>query len=701
MDGRASPSPQGAAEPTDAGAVAGPSSVAAGQAQTEGAAGPVKPGGAKISCLACRAAKRKCHTPDVHTTCRRCVTHELVCEYQKHRRGRRKKETSASAPADASPSSLPTVPLQPPVYPPLPQLPAKQASTYGSAPGTAQSHASQSPTGTGASTIQFSHVVREGDSSPFIAGPSTAQPPPSGSGSFGLLRSNYPDPLQAGVLNELDVFELFNYYFENLNLVVAILDPRLHTPNYCQQKSALLFSAVLCVTAKILRPDAYSACLAIANKLVGQAVEYGLCSVEVVQAINLLTHWKKADDATSWRKVGYAIRMAQELRLNVRASRPLPAEEMQARGILNRERAWLNLIIADYHLAIHHSLPRMISEEDIDDPAEWLAEHPHLPTPGESSLPPWIIFSRMCRLYADLLAAMNGDPSNLRSLKWIEHDWHRWRAKWLDRPDFLPPQVSTIRLCDALFAFHLAEYRLLYNYRYRAKDQVVNVDVPSDLTIAFCGCVDAAVGLANVFQDHFVRPGYLPFCFNLAYVALAICSIWLVKNIATMSQSDRERVVRTLSDIQVAVEAASRSSDDMPAYMHRLLTHLLSTLSPATQLSSLAASQNASTLTQPVSQDAQDYPSSGSNSSWSLSSAQQIIQDNLHHHHPHPALPPQQEQQPFASTSTATLPQQEQADASVFAGLDALPMHEDMLFPAADDDIWRLLFPVTGDTAMQ
>lgn len=96
------------------------------------------------------------------------------------------------------------------------------------------------------------------------------------------------------------------------------------------------------MTAKILRPDAYSACLAIANKLVGQAVEYGLCSVEVIQAINLLTHWKKADDATSWRKVGYAIRMAQELRLNVRVIRPLPADEMQAREILNRERAWLS-----------------------------------------------------------------------------------------------------------------------------------------------------------------------------------------------------------------------------------------------------------------------------------------------------------------------------------------------------------------------
>lgn len=112
--------------------------------------------------------QRKCHTPDVHTTCRRCVTHELVCEYKKHRRGRRKKETTEAslAPADASPSSLPAVPLQPPVYPPLPPPPGRRASTYGSAQGTAESLASQSPAGAGAaSKIQFSHVVREGDSS--------------------------------------------------------------------------------------------------------------------------------------------------------------------------------------------------------------------------------------------------------------------------------------------------------------------------------------------------------------------------------------------------------------------------------------------------------------------------------------------------------------------------------------------------------
>jgi hypothetical protein len=99
---------------------------------------------------------------------------------------------------------------------------------------------------------------------------------------------------------------------------------------------------VLTVAAKIRRPKTYAACLMISNKLLGQAVEFGLCSLELVQAIVLLTHWKKPDDGTSWRRVGYAIRMAQELRLNIKGSRPLSKNEKSAREVLNRERAWLS-----------------------------------------------------------------------------------------------------------------------------------------------------------------------------------------------------------------------------------------------------------------------------------------------------------------------------------------------------------------------
>lgn len=129
-------------------------------------------------------------------------------------------------------------------------------------------------------------------------------------------------------------------YFRHLNAAVAILDPVLHTPVYCRHYSPLLFTAVVTVTVRVIRPKIYPQCLLLANKLVGQAVEFGLCSIEVVQTLCLLTHWKKPDDETSYVRMGYAIRMAQQLQLDTKAPRPLPQDERQAREVLNRERAW-------------------------------------------------------------------------------------------------------------------------------------------------------------------------------------------------------------------------------------------------------------------------------------------------------------------------------------------------------------------------
>lgn len=590
-----------------------------------------------------------------------------------------------------------------------------------------------------------------------------------------------------------------------MNLVVPVLDPALHSPDSVRQKSALLFSAVLTVTAKAVRPKAYNACVLLCNKLIGQAVEFGLSTVEVVQALLLLTHAKQPTDSSSWRKVGYAIRMAQELRLNVRAPRPLPEDERQAREILNKERAWLStfalllrvksvcslrpradLIIADYHLAIHHTLPRMISEEDVDDPADWVAEHAvQLPCPGESTLAPWITFSRMCRLYADMLAAMTSDPSSTRSLKWLENDWRRWRSRWLgdnralsllpsrlSRPDprpppraagldFLPPQISTIRLCDAFFRFHLAEYKLLWVARYRSRDRPLNTEEPSELSSAFCECVDASLALAAVFQNDFAVPGYLSFCFNLTWVSLAVVSVWLVKvrppvpllppptspcpsrhsltpcslllsrsqNIVAMSPSDRDRVIRTLNDIRSSTEDASRNSDDMSAYTHRLISHLLSTVSPAWQLSSLAAPQPspvaadlapghapasahaaAPSRTPDHAPDSSGAPGSrtasngapsshlgqyrhldhlaADNSSapafpWSLAT-QQIIQENLY---AQPAPGSSANGHGDGQHGQQTFEARHGTDA--FAGMGSVALgQDDMLFPAADDDIW-------------
>ena len=128
---------------------------------------------------------------------------------------------------------------------------------------------------------------------------------------------------------------------------MAVLDPVLHSPAV-RHRSSLLYTSIIAVTSKITRPAIYPPVLALANKMLGQAVEYGHCDIETVQSFILLTHWKKPDDATSWRRVGYAIRMGLELRLNVRGARPLPIDEREAREVLNKERVWLVLLIADY-----------------------------------------------------------------------------------------------------------------------------------------------------------------------------------------------------------------------------------------------------------------------------------------------------------------------------------------------------------------
>jgi coenzyme F420-reducing hydrogenase delta subunit len=160
--------------------------------------------------------------------------------------------------------------------------------------------------------------------------------------SFDLLRVECPDAVRAGLLTATDASELFSYYYQHLNIFLPVLDSSLHTPAYCTETSPLLFTAVLTVACKVIRPRIYSSCLALANKLFAQAFEYGLCSIEVVQATVLLTHFKKAEDSTSWRKTGYAIRMAQELGLQKKRNERLPSEASEARRVLNVERTWLS-----------------------------------------------------------------------------------------------------------------------------------------------------------------------------------------------------------------------------------------------------------------------------------------------------------------------------------------------------------------------
>ncbi|KAN0062269.1 hypothetical protein ACQY0O_005450 [Thecaphora frezii] len=663
---------------------------------TANAASAASPNSAsKISCLACRAAKRKCITAGVTTVCKRCHIQRILCEYKQHRRGRTKK---IRAPSDGGP---------------IPQEDAQRNSTAASGFGQA-SNASASSASPALTGIRFSHVIPdEGDSTPYMPNSRSHDAIATASSSSiderVLLgrssRDEWPDPVTAGILSEADAYELFDYYFLHLNITLALLDPGLHTVDYCRSVSSLLYTAVLTVTAKIVRPEAYSPCVVLSNRLLGQAFEHALCSVELIQSINLLTHWRKADDTSSFRRIGYAIRMAQELRLHVKAPRPLPSDEQSARIVLNKERAWINLIVADYHLAIHHSLPKMIGEDDIDDPVEWIAEHSQFPCPGEAMLAPMLFFCRMVRLYMDMLLALNAETTSLKMLEWIEMQWKHWRKRWIldERRPQDPEQVSTLQMSDKLFHFHLCEYRLLFTARYRSNGVKLDTTQPTKLLYSFGECVEAALGIIDTFLKHVVQPGFLPYCFHLTWVAIIIASIWLIKNMHAIQPNDRPRAIRMLSNVKMATEEASRSSDDMSAYTSRLLEHLLGGLSPEWHLNCLAETAAQTSGADVLNGSAEAFHMVATDVS-NIPSTHQMIQDHLWN----PPLTMSNPVDPYISEAIVDFNPQDDRNRTAAAnpamGLAAphsvqgVPTSPQVhLFPAADDDFWRMLFPRTSN----
>lgn len=68
------------------------------------------------------------------------------------------------------------------------------------------------------------------------------------------------------------------------------------------------------------------------------------CTLELIQSLSILCFWKECDDPTSWRKIGFAIRMAYELDLHtvetwshkrgVDGEAELPEDETEARELL-------------------------------------------------------------------------------------------------------------------------------------------------------------------------------------------------------------------------------------------------------------------------------------------------------------------------------------------------------------------------------
>ena len=117
--------------------------------------------------------------------------------------------------------------------------------------------------------------------------------------------ARWDDPLSLGMVSPDEVVALFNCFHSRLNLLIDILDVGLHTPAYTRSTSTILFTAVLCVASKVIKPDLYPSLLALCNHQLGRAFAEGVSEIGLIQALSMLAFWKESSERGSWRRVGY------------------------------------------------------------------------------------------------------------------------------------------------------------------------------------------------------------------------------------------------------------------------------------------------------------------------------------------------------------------------------------------------------------
>ncbi|GAA5864126.1 hypothetical protein JCM8547_005144 [Rhodosporidiobolus lusitaniae] len=371
-----------------------------------------KPKVNKVACARCRAIKVRCQPaapPCDPNRCARCTRLDLVCEWlEPQKRGRKAKgarrgsqpaveyaseKREAGPPMDAlamlaatatpqithppastsaQPYSLPATsstpfvaavssapfaapktsasvvgPFSQPYTSPQVLAPSPASRSAGpisyDTPGSLLDHISPKPSLPTLSLLQVAEAkeaalqnLRTGSAQPRTATRPTVIP----------IRE--PDPVDMRVLSELEAQQLFEHFHTKQNAFVILLDPYLHTVEYVRKTSTVLFTSVLAVSAKFIRPDLYPSLLMSAKQLVGRGIIDGKVSVGLIQSILLQVYYKEPVDTSAWVRIGIAIRCGYQMHLHAQRTTPLPDDELEAREILDRERTWIVLVAFDH-----------------------------------------------------------------------------------------------------------------------------------------------------------------------------------------------------------------------------------------------------------------------------------------------------------------------------------------------------------------
>ncbi|KAH8548974.1 hypothetical protein BGW37DRAFT_504532 [Umbelopsis sp. PMI_123] len=515
---------------------------------------------ARTACLQCRQIKVRCDKLANQSRCSRCLRLNFQCEFRPHARGRKPKSANSSH---------------------APPRRDQYTSNDDRSSGADSFEAGENdPT---AGTLSLKAELNPSS----ISWPTAhtddgcGKPNPFSKRAIAIASSYNENALTEGVIVESEAKRLFEFFFRELNTMIALLDPHLHTIPYAMKNYPLVFSCVIAVSARFSRPDLFPACNDICNRLLSLAAVEDLCSLDHVQSLSILSFWKESSDTTDWRKIGRAIRMAFELNLHTAHLKATnSSDEIVNREIMNRQRTWMQLCCFDavFYNSINfpHTRPEMIPPECRIDPIVWYNTHLEWSLPGDARLACSLELDgvrRDIKLLKDVMAiSTTSGPVNIL-IRAAQARLKSFRNRWMNENTVLPLDDCT----SAQNGYHLEIYSLKVNevvWQYQQKTKAPL----DDQKVTFARCVYDATSILRMLVDRVATQSCLRASQDWTFLGAAYAGKWLNLRRDHIDELTLREVVGVFNEVISVCSTETRSDDEPSAYLARFFQAMLALL---------------------------------------------------------------------------------------------------------------------------
>lgn len=127
-------------------------------------------------------------------------------------------------------------------------------------------------------------------------------------------------------------------FLDRVSLTSGLFDPQYHT--YARVSGSMpLFTACIYAASRYFRPALSDQLFVLASNNIAKKVQNGDVDVPLIQALLVLVTWKAPSDRTSYIKLGLAVRLMYQLRLEFPTEVvPLTSSDDESRRLVDAER---------------------------------------------------------------------------------------------------------------------------------------------------------------------------------------------------------------------------------------------------------------------------------------------------------------------------------------------------------------------------